>query len=108
MRLVDTQRREVTLDDGRVLLATPTAGLVALGALAGWRGGFIVGHGMDVSVLERANLEDVEARPLVQIDVGDHDRVGVLRLQRPDAAVEQLHGAGLLGRRRRVKTGEPG
>jgi trk system potassium uptake protein TrkA len=34
----------------------------ALGRLGpGWRGGFVVGHGMDVSVLERAGLSDAEA-----------------------------------------------
>lgn len=34
----------------------------ALGRLgAGWRGGFVVGHGMDVTVLERAGLPDAEA-----------------------------------------------
>ena len=33
--------------------------LVRLGA--GWRGGFVVGHGMDVTVLERAGLPDAEA-----------------------------------------------
>jgi trk system potassium uptake protein TrkA len=33
--------------------------LVRLGQ--GWRGGFVVGHGMDVSVLERAGLSDADA-----------------------------------------------
>jgi trk system potassium uptake protein len=34
----------------------------ALGRLGqGWRGGFVVGHGMDVSVLERAGLADADA-----------------------------------------------
>ena len=34
----------------------------ALGRLGqGWRGGFVVGHGMDVSVLERAQLADADA-----------------------------------------------
>lgn len=27
----------------------------------GWRGGFVVGHGMDVSVLERAGVADADA-----------------------------------------------
>jgi trk system potassium uptake protein TrkA len=27
----------------------------------GWRGGFIVGHGMDVSVLEQAGVQDADA-----------------------------------------------
>ena len=27
----------------------------------GWRGGFVLGHGMDVSVLERAGVADAEA-----------------------------------------------
>jgi trk/ktr system potassium uptake protein len=34
-------------------------GLQRLGA--GWRGGFVVGHGMDVSVLERAGVADADA-----------------------------------------------
>ena len=34
----------------------------ALGRLGPvWRGGFVVGHGMDVSVLERAGLENADA-----------------------------------------------
>jgi trk system potassium uptake protein TrkA len=34
----------------------------ALGRLGlGWRGGFVVGHGMDVTVLERAGVADAEA-----------------------------------------------
>ena len=33
----------------------------ALGRLGQWRGGFVVGHGMDVSVLERAHLADADA-----------------------------------------------
>ena len=34
----------------------------ALGRLgADWRGGFVVGHGMDVTVLERAGVADAEA-----------------------------------------------
>ena len=34
----------------------------ALGRLgAAWRGGFVVGHGMDVTVLERAGLADADA-----------------------------------------------
>jgi trk system potassium uptake protein TrkA len=34
----------------------------ALGRLGpGWRGGFVVGHGMDVTVLERAGLPDADA-----------------------------------------------
>jgi trk system potassium uptake protein len=34
----------------------------ALGRLGqGWRGGFVLGHGMDVSVLERAGVADAEA-----------------------------------------------
>ncbi len=33
----------------------------ALGRLGqGWRGGFVVGHGMDVSVLERAGVADAD------------------------------------------------
>jgi trk system potassium uptake protein TrkA len=34
----------------------------ALGRLGpGWRGGFVVGHGMDVNVLERAGVADADA-----------------------------------------------
>jgi trk/ktr system potassium uptake protein len=34
----------------------------ALGRLGpGWRGGFVVGHGMDVTVLERAGLAEADA-----------------------------------------------
>ena len=34
----------------------------ALGRLgAGWKGGFVVGHGMDVTVLEEAGLADADA-----------------------------------------------
>jgi trk system potassium uptake protein TrkA len=34
----------------------------ALGRLgAGWRGGFVVGHGMDVTVLERAGVDAADA-----------------------------------------------
>ena len=33
----------------------------ALGRLGQWSGGFVVGHGMDVSVLARAGLEDADA-----------------------------------------------
>lgn len=34
----------------------------ALGRLGqGWQGGFVVGHGMDVSVLERAGIGDADA-----------------------------------------------
>ena len=33
----------------------------ALDRLGQWRGGFVVGHGMDASVLERAGLEDADA-----------------------------------------------
>jgi trk system potassium uptake protein TrkA len=34
-------------------------GLQRLGA--GWRGGFVLGHGMDVTVLERAGVADADA-----------------------------------------------
>ncbi|HEY5873056.1 MAG TPA: NAD-binding protein [Gaiellaceae bacterium] len=33
----------------------------ALGRLGQWTGGFVVGHGMDVAVLERAGLADADA-----------------------------------------------
>jgi trk system potassium uptake protein TrkA len=38
-----------------------------------WRGGFIVGHGMDVSVLEQAGIEDADAA-VVSTD-GDNTNV---------------------------------
>ncbi len=28
---------------------------------AGWKGGFVVGHGMDVEILTRAGIEDADA-----------------------------------------------
>jgi trk system potassium uptake protein len=33
----------------------------ALTRLGAWRGGFVVGHGMDVTVLERAGVSDADA-----------------------------------------------
>ena len=33
----------------------------ALGRLGDWRGGFVVGHGMDLEVLERAGIADADA-----------------------------------------------
>jgi trk system potassium uptake protein TrkA len=33
----------------------------ALGRLGAWRGGFVIGHGMDVNVLERAGVSDADA-----------------------------------------------
>jgi trk system potassium uptake protein TrkA len=33
----------------------------ALSRLGPWRGGFVVGHGMDVTVLERAGIEEADA-----------------------------------------------
>jgi trk system potassium uptake protein TrkA len=33
----------------------------ALTRLGAWRGGFVVGHGMDVTVLERAGIPDADA-----------------------------------------------
>lgn len=55
----------------------------ALGRLGpGWRGGFVVGHGMDVSVLERAGVSDADAA-VVATD-GDNTNIvigQVLRLR---------------------------
>ena len=46
----------------------------ALGRLgSGWRGGFVVGHGMDVTVLARAKVEDADAA-VVSTD-GDNTNV---------------------------------
>ena len=48
----------------------------ALGRLgADWRGGFVVGHGMDVDVLERAGLEDADA--VVVATNGDNTNIVV-------------------------------
>jgi trk system potassium uptake protein TrkA len=33
----------------------------ALARLGAWRGGFVAGHGMDISVLERAGIEEADA-----------------------------------------------
>jgi trk system potassium uptake protein TrkA len=46
----------------------------ALGRLgSGWRGGFVVGHGMDMTVLARAKVEDADAA-VVSTD-GDNTNV---------------------------------
>lgn len=33
----------------------------ALGRLGSWKGGFVVGHGMDAEILERAGIQDADA-----------------------------------------------
>ena len=45
----------------------------ALGRLGEWRGGFVVGHGMDLDVLERAGIVDADAA-IVATD-GDNSNV---------------------------------
>jgi trk system potassium uptake protein len=45
----------------------------ALGRLGDWRGGFVVGHGMDLEVLERAGIADADAA-VVATD-GDNSNV---------------------------------
>jgi len=45
----------------------------ALGRLGEWRGGFVVGHGMDLEVLERAGIVDADAA-IVATD-GDNSNV---------------------------------
>ena len=51
-------------------------GLQRLGA--GWRGGFVLGHGMDSSVLERAGVTDADAA-VVSTD-GDNTNVVIAQL----------------------------
>ena len=45
----------------------------ALGRLGAWRGGFVVGHGMDLSVLEQAGIASADAA-VVSTD-GDNSNV---------------------------------
>ena len=45
----------------------------ALGRLGSWQGGFVVGHGMDLEVLERAGIADADAA-VVSTD-GDNSNV---------------------------------
>lgn len=47
----------------------------ALGRLEGWRGGFVLGHGMDASVLERAGIEQADA--VVVATNGDNTNIVV-------------------------------
>lgn len=47
----------------------------ALGRLEGWRGGFVLGHGMDTSVLERAGIAEADA--LVAATNGDNTNIVV-------------------------------
>ena len=59
----------------------------ALGRLGqGWRGGFVVGHGMDVTVLERAGIETADA--VVVATNGDNTNIviGQVVQQRYDVA----------------------
>lgn len=47
----------------------------ALSRLDGWRGGFVVGHGMDAAVLERAGIEGADA--VVAATNGDNTNIVV-------------------------------
>ena len=45
----------------------------ALNRLGAWRGGFVVGHGMDIEVLHEAGIEDAEA--VVVATSGDNTNI---------------------------------
>ena len=60
----------------------------ALGRLGPWTGGFVVGHGMDVSVLERAGLADADAA--VVATSGDNTNIVIGQVA--DDAVRHRHG----------------
>jgi trk system potassium uptake protein len=47
----------------------------ALARLEGWRGGFVVGHGMDAAVLEKAGIADADA--VVVATNGDNTNIVV-------------------------------
>ena len=52
----------------------------------GWRGGFVVGHGMDVSVLERAGVADAEAAVVATSGDNTNIVIGQVLQQRYDVA----------------------
>ncbi|HYI75578.1 MAG TPA: NAD-binding protein [Gaiellaceae bacterium] len=52
----------------------------------GWRGGFVVGHGMDVSVLERAGVTDADAAVVATNGDNTNLVVGQVLQQRYDVA----------------------
>jgi trk system potassium uptake protein len=51
-----------------------------------WRGGFVVGHGMDVTVLERAGLPDAEAAVVATDGDNTNIVIGQVLQQRYDVA----------------------
>jgi trk system potassium uptake protein len=51
-----------------------------------WRGGFVVGHGMDVSVLERAGVPDAEAAVVATDGDNTNIVIGQVLQQRYDVA----------------------
>ncbi len=61
----------------------------ALGRLGqGWRGGFVVGHGMDVNVLERAGVADADAA--VVATNGDNTNLVIGQVLQKRYAVETV------------------
>lgn len=52
----------------------------------GWRGGFVVGHGMDVSVLERAGVADVDAAVVATSGDNTNIVIGQVLQQRYEVA----------------------
>ena len=52
----------------------------------GWRGGFVVGHGMDVSVLERAGVADADAAVVATNGDNTNLVIGQVLQQRYDVA----------------------
>ena len=59
----------------------------ALGRLGqGWRGEFVVGHGMDVTVLERAGVADAEAAVVATSGDNTNIVIGQVLQQRYDVA----------------------
>jgi trk system potassium uptake protein TrkA len=61
----------------------------ALGRLGqAWRGGFVVGHGMDVSVLERAGVADADAA-VVATD-GDNTNIVIGQVLQKRFAIETV------------------
>ena len=52
----------------------------------GWRGGFVVGHGMDVTVLERAGVADADAAVVATSGDNTNIVIGQVLQQRYDVA----------------------
>jgi trk system potassium uptake protein TrkA len=60
----------------------------ALARLDGWRGGFVVGHGMDAAVLERAGIEEADA--LVVATNGDNTNIVVAQVAQKRYGVRRV------------------